>query len=121
MQKIIIYSLALTIFLTAFAGHQAVASDAKTTKAITAAEYFLILIDTSQYAQSWETSSSFFRKQVPRETWVKQISSLRPAFGKVTNRQILNAQFVTELPGAPDGQYVVIQYNTSFFYPKKRI
>ncbi len=86
-----------------------------------AAEEFLLLIDTSQYAQSWDIASSFFKSQVTKETWVKQISSLRPAFGKVTNRQIQNADYLTELPGAPDGQYIVIQYDSSFENKRKAV
>ncbi len=100
---------------------QAAAADNRTVKAITAAEDFLLLVDSSQYASSWSTASSFFKSQLTKETWVKQISALRPAFGKVTNRQILNAQHVTKLPGAPDGQYVVIQYDTSFENKRKAI
>lgn len=119
MQKVIIYKLALTILLTVLFNNLAIAADSAKTEAISAAKEFLLLVDTSQYAKSWDISSSFFKSQIPKETWVKQISSLRPAFGKVKNRQILGAQLMTELPGAPDGQYVVIQYNTSFDNKRK--
>lgn len=99
----------------------AAAEDPKIKAAILSAEEFLLLVDTSQYARSWDEASSFFQNQVDRETWVKQISSLRPAFGKIINREIINAQFATELPGAPDGEYVVIKYDTTFENKRKAI
>ena len=83
-----------------------------------AAENYLILIDTGQYGQSWDISSSFFKSQVPKETWVKQIGAIRPQFGTIKKRTIMGAQYTTQLPGAPDGEYVIIQYTTS--YEKKQ-
>jgi len=121
MQKILIKYLVFTACISLIFINQALAADAKTTKAIIAAEEFLLLVDTSQYAQSWDAASSFFKSQVPKETWVKQISSVRPAFGKVTNRQILKAQYMTQLPGAPDGQYVILQYDTTFENKRKAV
>jgi len=102
---------ALSIFLTV---SRTIAQDEATAPAIKAAEEFLLLVDTSQYAKSWDIASSFFKSQVAKETWVKQVSSLRPAFGKVINRQLLNAQQMDQMPGAPDGSYVLIQYDTTF-------
>ena len=111
--------------IAAFVGlifiQQAPAIDSRTTEAIKAAEEFLLLVDTSQYSQSWDLASSFFKSRVSKESWVKQISALRPAFGKVIDRHILGVQSVTELPGAPDGQYMVIQYNTSFEDKRKAV
>lgn len=120
-RKRIVQLLTTSLLLAFLAVQQSLAADAKTAGAIKAAEEFLLLIDTSQYAKSWEEASSFFKSQLSKETWVKQISSLRPAFGKVTNRTILGAQNVSQLPGAPDGQYVVIQYNTSFENKRKAV
>ena len=121
MLKILIKYLVFTVCISFIFINQALATDAKTTKAIIAAEEFLLLIDTSQYGQSWDAASSFFKSQVPKETWVKQISSVRPAFGKVTNRQILKAQQMTQLPGAPDGQYVILHYDTTFENKRKAV
>jgi hypothetical protein len=32
----------------------------------------------------------------------------------MVSRRVKGAQYATSLPGAPDGEYVVIQYDTSF-------
>jgi hypothetical protein len=78
MQKISMKYLIVATFLSFLFTNQAVVADSKTAGAIMAAENFLLLVDTSQYAQSWDAASSFFKSQVPKKTWVKQISSLRP-------------------------------------------
>ena len=121
MYKKTLNFLALTFIFFIFTTNPLNADDSKTTDAIMAAENFLLLVDTSQYAQSWDAASSFFKNQVPKETWVKQISSIRPAFGKLTNREIISAQYTKEPPGAPDGQYVIIQYDTSFENKRKAL
>jgi len=121
MQKKIIKYFVLATFFSFILANQTFAADTNTTEAIISAEEFLLLVDTNQYAQSWDAASSFFKTQVPKETWVKQISSLRPAFGKVTDRQIFKAQQMTQLPGAPDGQYIILQYNTTFTNKRKAI
>jgi hypothetical protein len=114
MKIVIMKRLALATLFSFFLFHQAVAADSRTAAAIMAAEDFLLLLDTGQYAQSWDAAASFFQSQIPKERWVQQISALRPPFGKVTNRLILDARHMTQLPGAPDGEYVVIQYESSF-------
>lgn len=121
MQKVFSQILLLVVLLSIILVQQASATDSKTAQAIKASEDFLLLVDTSQYSQSWDSASSFFKSQVSKENWVKQISGLRPAFGKVIDRQILGIQNVTELPGAPDGEYMVIQYNTSFEDKRKAV
>lgn len=121
MKNVLIKHLALATIFSFFFLHQAVAAETTTAEAIKAAENFLLFVDTGQYAQSWDEASSFFKSQVPKETWIKQISSLRPAFGNVMNRQIVNAQQMTQLPGAPDGQYVVLQYDTTFENKRKAV
>lgn len=105
--------LALTLFILVASPAMA-ADDARTTAAIRAAESFLLLLDTGQYGQSWDSAASLFKKQIPKESWMQQVSGLLPAVGMVKNRIITSAEFRTELPGAPDGEYVVIQYRSSF-------
>ena len=39
---------------------------------------------------------------------------VRKPLGRVLSRKLKTATFETSIPAAPDGQYVVIQYDTSF-------
>ena len=47
---------------------------------------------------------------------------MRPASRwALVSRRVKTARYATSLPGAPDGQYVVIQYRTSFANKKSAI
>jgi predicted SnoaL-like aldol condensation-catalyzing enzyme len=45
---------------------------------------------------------------------VTKASRRRDPLGPVKSRQLLSARYERSLPGVPDGEYVVIQYATSF-------
>lgn len=79
-----------------------------------AAFEWLALIDDEKYTESWERAASLFRSGVLRDQWVDTIRFARAPFGRVRRRAILKTVCETELPGAPDGKYVVIRYRTSF-------
>ena len=41
--------------------------------------------------------------------------------GKLISRQVKSTSYRTSLPGAPDGEYVIIQFKTSFDNKKSAI
>ena len=82
--------------------------------AIEAAKSWLQLTDEGAYSQSWEQTAQFFRKYVSQDQWRISLEAVRKPLGKVLSRKIINSTYSTSLPGAPDGQYVVIQFETSF-------
>jgi beta-lactamase regulating signal transducer with metallopeptidase domain len=75
---------------------------------------WLALIDAGQYGESWEQASSDFRKREPRATWEKKLEKQRAPLGSVVSRTLRTAEHKTAVPGAPDGEYVVIENTTSF-------
>jgi hypothetical protein len=79
-----------------------------------AASVWLKLVDDGEYAQSWQDSSSYFRSRVTESDWVGTIASLRQALGGLASRELASTGIATSLPGGPDGNYVVIQYHSSF-------
>jgi hypothetical protein len=42
------------------------------------------------------------------------LKAVRKPLGKVISREVKSKSHHTSLPGAPDGEYVVIQFDTSF-------
>jgi hypothetical protein len=83
-------------------------------KAQTAARNWLALADGGKYAESWDEASSPFKAAVTKETWTHAIASARAPLGAVKGRKVKSATFARNLPGAPDGAYVVIQFETQF-------
>jgi opacity protein-like surface antigen len=82
--------------------------------ATAAAQNWLKEIDGGQYAQSWQDASAFFQGKVPEQTWVSEITPVRRPLGELVSRNLDSAQYATQLPGAPEGQYVVMRFDTSF-------
>lgn len=93
----------------------------KESEATKAALSWLALVDAGNYAASWDSAAGYFKKAVPKQQWVQMVSAVRSPLGKVISRTPKSATYKTALPGAPDGQYVVIQFNTSFTNKKTAI
>lgn len=89
--------------------------------AVESADRFLALVDSGRYGESWEAAAGLFRNAVSRSQWEAQLQAVRPALGANTGRSVKSAQYSTTLPGAPDGEYVVIQYQSSFRNKKTAI
>lgn len=86
-----------------------------------AAESWLALTDTGKYAESWDEASSRFKAAVTKDKWISMVAPVRDPLGKVLSRTLKSATYKTSLPGAPDGEYVVIQYDTSFEHKQSAI
>ena len=89
--------------------------------AIATAEKWLALVDTGKYAESWREAASYFRTSVEQEQWKHSLTAVRKPLGKLLSRKVKNRKYLTSLPGAPDGEYLVIQFETSFANKKSAI
>jgi hypothetical protein len=79
-----------------------------------AAEAWLALVDAGKYGESWDGAAAIFKQQVKRDQWETMVGGVRGKAGALGSRSLKSAQFTKQLPGAPDGEYVVIQYAASF-------
>lgn len=86
----------------------------KQAKASESADKWLNSIDRAQFSESWSEAATYFQNNVALEEWQRTIQGVRQPLGKVYSREVASMQYTTILPGSPDGEYVVIQYNTSF-------
>jgi hypothetical protein len=89
--------------------------------AVEAANEWLNLIDNGQYAESWDGTAELFKRAVEKQTWEKQLNAVREPLGKLISREVIKKEYMTSTPGAPDGEYVVIQYSTNFQNKKNAI
>jgi len=96
--------------LPSFEGDHAMAR----TDAVRASLEWLALVDAGDHDGSWDASASIFQDNVPKAGWGQQISGARDPLGLVTSRGFHRAEYTKTRPGAPDGEYVVIQFNTVF-------
>ena len=89
--------------------------------ALAAAEAWLALVDSGQYAESWDEAAQYFKGAVPKDKWLQTMNAARTPFGKNISRKLKSKHYKTSLPGAPDGEYVVIKFKASFENKKSAI
>ena len=87
---------------------------AKKESAKHAAQSWLALVDRGDYGASWQEASPFFQSKISKADWERALKQVRAPLGAAGSRTLLGAEYQTELPGVPKGQYVVIQYKTEF-------
>lgn len=97
------------------------ADAAKEAAAVAAAKTWLALIDNAEYGESWETAASYFKGAITKERWQQSLTAVRKPLGALVSRDLKSKTYAQSLPGAPDGEYVVIQFNTSFENKKSAI
>jgi len=89
-------------------------TDKVSSKVTAAASAWLALTDVGKYSESWDAAASLFRSAVSSADWVKALTATRGTLGVVRTRQLKSTTVTHSLPGAPDGDYVILQYDTVF-------
>ena len=89
-------------------------TSAKEKAAQPAAESWLVLVDTAKLKESWEQAAQVFQKAVSKEDWASAVQQAREPLGKFKARKLKFSQYKDSLPGAPAGEYVLLQYESSF-------
>jgi hypothetical protein len=110
--KQVIAIAAIALFLTASPA-LSVDNDAEV-KAQEAAKSWLALVDSGKFGQSWDRAAALFQAAVTKAGWEKAVAAARSPLGALKSRNVRSATFARTLPGAPDGEYVVIQYDSQF-------
>ena len=89
--------------------------------ALAAAQAWLKLVDEGKYTESWNEASEYFKRAITKEQWEQTIQAGREPLGKAVSRTLKSTQYATSLPGAPDGEYVVIQFDSAFTNKKTAV
>lgn len=105
----------------ALAGSQIASAIHDASGAIAAAPQWLALNDAGNYSESWKQASAIFQAGVTEPAWENSMNTYRKPLGALNSRQLISSQPTTELPGAPKGQYVVMQFATSFANQKSAV
>jgi Protein of unknown function (DUF4019) len=85
-----------------------------TNDAAQAAESWVGLVDGARYAENWQAAASFFKNALPQQKWVEAAQTARRPLGPVKSRAAKSRAETKTLPGAPDGEYIVFQFNAAF-------
>jgi hypothetical protein len=111
----------LTILSIFFSLNPIQANEVAEKAAIAASGAWLSLVDEGNYAESWNQASGLFKNAVTKEQWQSTVKAVRTPLGKMVVRKLKSRQYTKTMPGAPDGEYVVIQYETTFENKKSAV
>jgi hypothetical protein len=81
---------------------------------IAASERWLELLDAGQFGAAWDAGAATLKSSVARQQWVAGLRDMRKPFGKVATRKAEKFARAHTLPGAPDGDYALILFDTRF-------
>ena len=75
---------------------------------------WLAVVDAGKYGDSWDEAAALFKQALTRSQWEAALEKARRPLGKVISRKLRGAKLLTEIPNGPAGEYVVLQFDTSF-------
>jgi hypothetical protein len=107
--------LLLVVSLAGIAGTLAIVAATAEEEASTAAgQKWLSLLDDQKYEESWTQAASMFRDQVTQQQWLVSLKRFREPLGPLVSRTTSRVDFTKSLRAAPDGDYAIIHFTTSF-------
>ena len=93
----------------------------KVEAAAAAAQAWLALIDDGRYSEGWKQASAIVQGAATEQSFANSMETFRKPLGDLVSRKLKSAEHMTEMPGAPDGQYVLMQFETSFANKKSAV
>ncbi len=111
----------IVLLLSLSCGASLAQDSPKEKAALKAAKAWLALVDSGKYAKSWQEAATYFRDSVSRGQWEQSLKGVRKPLGSVVSRKVTEKTYTSSLPGAPDGEYVVIRFETSFANKKEAV
>jgi len=94
-------------------------TEPKVEAAVEAALGWLKLIDDGDYGKSWDEMAALYRGAMGKADWEKTMDLHKKGFGKVVSRKVSSTRQTRYLPVGPAGQYVIIEFESSFEHTGK--
>jgi hypothetical protein len=92
----------------------AVSAAPSNSESAASARDWLALVDRQRWEQSWSAAGAAFKSRISAMDWASKAKPVREPLGPVSSRTLASVLKATQLPGAPDGEYEVLQFNTNF-------
>ena len=108
--KICLFIL-LPVFIFCFALS---AKAAEPDDAVQVAQKWITLVDAGKLSESWDGAATLFKTVISKEAWEEGADKARSPFGVAISRSVSSTETATTLPGAPDGEYVIVRFKTRF-------
>lgn len=89
-------------------------SSAPDSAGVSSARNWVALLDNQRWEESWRTAATQFKSQLSATQWASTIQSVRQPLGPVSARTFQYVTKTNSLPGAPTGEYEIVQFETNF-------
>lgn len=87
---------------------------APSSASLPSARSWVALLDNQDWSESWRQSGTLFRSQISQEGWAASIRPVRTSLGFVSSRTFNKVTKANTLPGAPPGEYELLEFNVNF-------
>ena len=75
---------------------------------------WLTLLDQGQYGPTWSQGGSLMHDIISQNQWVAAMQAIRKPLGNASARKASGSQATETLPGGTKGNFMIINYQTSF-------
>ena len=96
-----------------------VKTEPKVEAAVEAALGWLKLVDDGDYGKSFDEMAALYRGAVSKADWEKTMDDREKGFGKAVSRKVSSTRHTRYLPTGPAGEYVIIEFESSFEHKRK--
>lgn len=90
-------------------------------EALLSAEAFVVEIDKSDYRSAYANAAPILRLISQQDAWTEQQSLSFQLLGKALKRQLMTVRSRDSYPGFPDGNYLIVCYQTQTEYKSKAV
>ena len=71
-------------------------------------------MDAGKISEAWDAGAAVLQDSKPKDAFVETVGAARTPHGAMKSRTLARIEYTKALPGAPDGEYVLIEYKTAF-------
>ncbi|WP_126174173.1 helix-turn-helix domain-containing protein [Altericroceibacterium xinjiangense] len=89
-------------------------ADASASASLSSAREWVSLLDRERWEETWRTAAALFKSQITASQWASTVQSVRQPLGPVSSRTFQSVTKANSLPGAPAGEYEILQFQTDF-------
>ena len=80
-----------------------------------ASKPWIALMDQGEYEKCWDEAAPWFRDKVAsRDMWIAKANETRDPLGEMKFRELSTTTYATDPIGAPDGEYTIVVYSSSW-------
>jgi len=83
-------------------------------EAIEAGKKWLQLLDADNPGAAWDAASNQLQSGVTRDKFIAEMRRVRAPLGKLSTRTPVKFARAHDLPGAPSGDYAIIEYDAEY-------